>query len=60
MVDGRLTKVCVLRKVDSTQWPRLGLSLSITVSFYSALHGGLRKCRLESLPMAATCTPRSL
>lgn len=56
---GRLSKVCVLGKAD-TWWPRLGLSLSITVSFYSALHCWLHTCRLESLPMAARCTPQRL
>lgn len=47
--------MCVLGVAD-TRRPRLGLSLSITISLHPALHGGQRTCGLESLHVAATCT----
>lgn len=46
--------MCILGKAG-TRRPRLGLSLSITVSLHPAPHGGLHTCGLQCLRVAAAC-----
>lgn len=55
ILEGKLANMCVLRRLD-TRPLRQGLSLSITVSPQSALHGRLCTCKRESPCVAATST----